>query len=96
MALIPININRSTMVTKRTKRHTFVSTSFIANFDDGSVKILNIIKKYTNSLFDRLYIPIDLTTVRLNNDKSTLYYRDWTNVQSYQNNFHQCYPSIIT
>lgn len=92
MALVPAKIERSVFVVSEFNNHLIISTSFIATFKDGSVKVLNLVEKTLKSLIKESELN---DTVRLYQKNCVLFFRDWAKVQSYKNNFKEQYPKPI-
>ena len=90
MALLPISILRSTLIVKETKNKLFVSTTFIAKFEDLSNKFLNKKGWVDKNLFNKS----DEGDKQLLKSDCTLYYRDWLNNPTFSD-FYKNYPKTL-
>ena len=76
--LLPTSIVLSEMVLKIKGAKSFVSTTYIAKFADGSEKILNR-KSWTLTTLSSAYSAVSSIATEAVLDKNcTLYYKDWS------------------
>lgn len=92
MALLPVSILRSTLVLKENKTKIYVSTTFIAKFQNASHKFLNKKDWISKDLFKKS----DEGNVLLSFDNCTLFYKDWSYNPTFSD-FYKNYPkSLLT
>ena len=92
--LAPVNITLSQMVLKTKNDTSLVSTSYIAQFEDGSQKSLNM-KEWVKTNLNPNYKTVSNEPIETVLDKSTctLYWRDWSN-NPILGDFNKNYPTI--
>jgi len=85
--LAPISVSRLQMVLREKKNLVLLSTCFIASFEGGLVKSLNLTKWVDKGLVR----PSDLEETRLGMDECTLYWLDWSK-NPMRGDFNKDYP----
>ena len=90
MALAPISITRSVLVLNEKNSKVFVSTTFIAKFEDKSEKFLNKKQWINKSLFNKS----DEGNTPLFMDNCTLFFKDWSKNPMF-GDFDKDYPCSL-
>ncbi len=85
--LAPVSVSRLQMVLREKKNLVLVSTCFIASFEGGLVKSLNLTKWVDKGLVR----PCDLEETRLGVDECALYWLDWSQNPT-RGDFNKDYP----
>lgn len=85
MAKSPKIINRTIQIEKTRNNQSYVSTTFIATFEDGTQKFLNE-KKWTDN---RLIKKCEICDIVMPFDECTLYFMDWAKMPIFATQQHR-------